>query len=92
MFKVIETNLSMLNDTIVDHQSRIVEVESWESYIEEFKTIKSINRKSLGGCGNGATIPKHIIRVSDLKYNDFHLSADVHFENGWVTKKLAYLI
>jgi len=33
MIKVIETNLSLDSyDNIVDHQSRVIEVESWERF------------------------------------------------------------
>lgn len=92
---VIETNLSIPNHNgvIVDHQSRIIEADSWDSYIEEFKTGKSINKRSLGGCGNGATIPYGIFIIKDLEYDEFHLSADIYYENGTLhSKKLAYLI
>ncbi len=32
MVYVIETNLSMKDDTIMDFQSRVIEVPSWEEY------------------------------------------------------------
>lgn len=38
MIQVIETNLSIdKDDTIRDHQSRIVEVEDWDTYCKAFE-------------------------------------------------------
>lgn len=38
MIQVIETNLSIdKDDAIRDHQSRIVEVEDWNTYCKAFK-------------------------------------------------------
>ncbi len=38
MIQVIETNLSIdEDDTIRDHQSRVVEVEDWDTYCKAFK-------------------------------------------------------
>ena len=38
VIQVIETNLSIDNDNIIrDHQSRIVEVEDWDTYCKAFE-------------------------------------------------------
>ena len=37
MVYVIETNLSMNVDKIADHQSRVIEVPSWEEYCAMFE-------------------------------------------------------
>lgn len=38
MIQVIETNLSIDKDNIIrDHQSRIVEVEDWDTYCKAFE-------------------------------------------------------
>lgn len=40
MIQVIETNLSIHKDNIIrDHQSRIVEVEDWDTYAKHLKNI-----------------------------------------------------
>ena len=43
MTKVIETNLSIEDNNIVDHQSRVIEVDSWDEYINEIKEAKCIS-------------------------------------------------
>lgn len=92
MVKIIETNISMnYSNEIIDHQSRIIEVSSWNEYIEEIKTRKTISRKSFLGNLIGVTIPKMAI-VENLVYDDFHLSCDVINYKGIRDKKLCYLI
>jgi len=78
MIKVIETNLSLdNNDNIADHQSRVIEVESWEEFINEIKECKTVIRKSIYGCLDGCTIPRES-KIVNLKYDDIHLSCDVY--------------
>ena len=90
MIKVIETNLSIdNNDNIVDHQSRVIEVENWEDFINEIKECKTISRKSICGCLDGCTIPRES-KVVNLKYDDIHLSCDVYNYFGMKSKKLVY--
>ena len=90
MIKVIETNLSIdNNDNIADHQSRVIEVESWEEIINEIKECKTVSRRSICGCLDGCTIPKKS-KVVNLKYDDIHLSCDVYNYFGVKTKKLIY--
>lgn len=91
MVRIIETNLS-LNSAyeVVDHQSRVIEVESWNNYINEIKVAKTVIRPSCIGSMHGATIP-HQSKVDDLTYDDFHLSATIN-RQGHITKKLAYLV
>ena len=69
MIKVIETNLSLdENENILDHQSRVIEVESWDSFIEEIKNGETICRKSILGCLDGCSIPKKS-KVENLIYD-----------------------
>jgi len=90
MIKVIETNLSLDdNENIVDHQSRVIEVESWEDYIEEIKENISVFRKSISGCLSGYTISKKS-EISNIIYDEFHLSCDTYNSAGAKSKKLAY--
>ena len=90
MIKVIETNLSLDdNDNIVDHQSRVIEVENWEEFINEIKVGKTVSRKSIYGCLDGCTIPRES-KVVNLKYDNIHLSCDVYNYFGMKSKKLVY--
>ena len=90
MIKVIETNLSLDSyDNIVDHQSRVIEVESWEKFINEIKECKSMYRNSILGCLDGCSIPRES-KVVNLKYDNIHLSCDVYNYIGMKSKKLVY--
>jgi len=92
MIKVIETNLSLdYDDNIIDHQSRVIQVESWDSFINEIKESKTIIRNSVLGCLSGCTIPKQS-KVVNLKYDDKQLSCDIYNWIGRKTKKLVYKI
>jgi hypothetical protein len=92
MIKVIETNLSVnLINTIKDHQSRVIEVESWDNYVEEFKTGSTIVRNSVLGSLHGATIPREA-KIENLTYDDFHLMCDVINYLGVKSIKLAYKV
>jgi hypothetical protein len=90
MIKVIETNL-MLNsiNNIEDHQSRVIEVESWESYVAEIKEGKSVYRKSIFGCLDGCSLPEKA-QVENLMYDEYHLDCTVIDRHGFISKKLAY--
>ena len=47
MNRIIETNISIDDKVqIADHQSRIIQVESWESYLEEIKSGETKYRMS----------------------------------------------
>jgi hypothetical protein len=89
MVRVIETNLSMMSwdgEEIADHQSRVIEVDSWQDFINEIKDGKSVDRI---GTLWGLTLPR-ACKIENLKYDDFHLSCDVYTDIK--QKKLAYLI
>lgn len=91
--KIIETNLSLNpNDelTIMDHQARVIEVESWESYIEEILSGDMVYRSAAIGSGMGGySFPKGIIE--DFKSDNRHLSYTTTNEAA-VIKSLAYLV
>ncbi|WP_182006290.1 hypothetical protein [Priestia aryabhattai] len=73
MIEVIVTNLSVqLDNRIIDHQSYVVEIESWNELIkrlentewtftEEYEKYKGI-------------APRHTDELANLKYDDYHLS------------------
>jgi len=92
MIKVIETNLSVdRENTIKDYQSRVIEVESWEDYVQEIKYSKAIYRSSIIGSLHGNTIQSDS-KIENLTYDDFHLICDVINRYGIMSKKLAYKV
>jgi hypothetical protein len=78
MIKVIKTNLSIVNDKIMDHQSYIEEEESWESFIEKVKSGFLFSKT-------------YSVPVDNIKYDDFHLSCDVDKSSGLHTKHFAII-
>ena len=40
MVKIIETNLSMSDMIVMDHQNRVIEASSWEDYCNAFENYK----------------------------------------------------
>ena len=94
MIKVIETNLSICKDgcdTIKDHQSRVIEVESWDEYVQEIKDCKVVVRSSIIGSLHGTTIP-HNAKAVNLTYDDRHLDCDVINRFGIMSKKLGFRV
>ncbi|WP_303984221.1 hypothetical protein [Niallia circulans] len=93
MIKVIETNLSVnfATNEIVDHQSRVVEVSSWEDLIMEIQSGKTVIRNSVIGSLHGNTIPKES-KVENLIFDEKHLSCDITIYDGSKTKKLIYKV
>lgn len=97
MVYVIETNLSMNVDKIADHQSRVIEVPSWEEYCAMYKNYSGqacTIGKSLTHLG-GNNINSHRI-IENLECDDFHLSCDMVWDNELFsldsrTRHLAYL-
>lgn len=75
----------------MDHQSRIVEANSWADYCKVFQEYigDSVEFKSLT-LMKGDTIPKNC-SVTNLTYDEFHLSCDI-MKYEIRTKKLAYLV
>ena len=95
MIKVIETNLSVVldegNTIIKDHQSRVIEVDSWKEYVLEIMNEESVSRKCILGSLHGNTLPNNAI-VDNLVYDDNHLSCDVYNRFGIMSKKLGYRV
>lgn len=76
---------------IKDHQSRIIEANSWNDYTKAFENYdgRAVEFKSLTTM-IGNTLPREE-NMYNLEYDEFHLSCIV--SNGmFSTKKLAYLI
>ena len=77
MIQVIETNLSIdKDDTIRDHQSRIIEVEDWDTYCKAFEEYngEAVYFKSKTMRGNSILSN---CTMTDLIYDDIHLSCMV---------------
>lgn len=94
MIKVIETNLSIYPDgenTIKDFQSRVIEVDSWDEYVQEIKDAKPVIRHSVIGSLHGTTIPHNSI-VENISHDHFHLDCDVINRFGIMSKKLAFKV
>lgn len=91
MIQVIETNLSIDKDNIIrDHQSRIVEVEDWDTYCKEYENYN-------GGCVEfysetmpGVTLTSNC-KITELEYDDIHLSCIIE-KRIFKTKRLAYKV
>lgn len=93
MAKIIETNLYFNNDNVlIDFQSRVIEVDSWDSYVDEMKKGESVNRNSYLGSMIGESFPRYGSNIEDFKCDDYHLSFSFNNGLGWKMKKLAYLI
>lgn len=91
--RVIETNIccDMATNEILDFQSRIVEVQDWSTYTNAYNNYSGdkVEFKSLDI--PGATLLSGM-ELSDLKYDDHHLSCSLFKFGVPVTKKLAYRI
>lgn len=90
--QVIETNIAIDSNNIIrDHQSRIVEVDSWETYCKAYEEYdgKSIAFYSKGMPGN--TIQSNC-KILDLIYDEIHLSCKiVNHQIDFAATRLAYI-
>ena len=96
MVKIIETNLSLnSDDEIMDIQSRVIEVTSWDSYTQEIKNGISVDRPSCIGSLHGYSLPINSI-VDNFVCNDHRMICDIirAIRQGCCikSKKVAYKI
>jgi hypothetical protein len=92
MVKVIETHITLDDKGKYNSfQSRVIEVESWESYVNEIKSVESVTRTAIIGHLTGVSLPRNTV-VEELKYDKNSLSC--YFYDALRNKilKLAYLI
>ena len=89
--KIIETNISMKDGQVYDHQSRVVEADSWDEYIEMYEEYDGspIDRFKAISEMIGNSIPKDV-EILNLKYDEKHLTCGFKHKDGWIEKKLAY--
>lgn len=89
MVKIIETNMNE-----EDFQSGVIEYTSWEDYVDIFKNY-NVNKRYIAhgilGSMHGIVVHKNS-KISNLKYDDFHLSCDIKHIDGFIDRKIAYLI
>ena len=90
MVKIIETNLSMEGDIIQDHQSRVIQAESWESFVEEIKNARFVMRNAFIGLMYGNSVPRSST-IENFISDEKHLSCDIYNYAKVKTRKLAYL-
>ena len=89
--KIIETNISMKDGQVYDHQSRVVEADSWDEYIEMYEEYDGLPIDRFKAISEmiGNSIPKDI-EILNLKYDEKHLTCDFKHKDGWIEKKLVY--
>ena len=103
MVKIIETNLSICNATgeIMDHQSRIVEAESWMKYVDYYfrhmSRLETEEFKCISGSPGRTLLSR--MEIMHFESDAWHLTCDTEMNvnlndnpHKWITKKLAYLI
>ena len=88
--KIVETNISMKDGQVYDHQSRVVEADSWDEYTEMYEEYDGspIDRFKAISEMIGNSIPKDV-EILNLKYDEKHLTCDFKHKDGWIEKKLA---
>lgn len=92
MIQVIETILSIDKDGIIkDHQPRIVEVKDWDTYCKAFEKYNGEAVYFKSKAMRGYSILSNCT-MTDLIYDDIHLSCMVLHPSSFITKKLAYRI
>lgn len=78
MIEVIETHLIVNNDNkSYDHQSRIIEVEDWDTYCNAFEKYdgRAIRFKSKQMSGNSIQANR---KIKELLYDNHHLSCAIY--------------
>lgn len=89
MIELIETNISLnSNGELADHQSRVIEVDSWDKYMNDLKECKPVH---YDGTMVGFTVPRQS-QIENLKYDKSHASCTVTNYCGDKTLKLVYKI
>lgn len=93
---VIETNLMIgKNNAVVDHQSRIIQVESWDSYCKAYKEYKGEGVYFESETLSGYSLLSNC-EISNLQIDTVHLSCDITKYTGdkelFTDKRLAYRV
>lgn len=92
--KIVETNIIYSESTLCDHQSRVLEIPSWEEYCDLYINYDG---SPVGDYENvyrqliGYTLPKGAT-IIDLLIDDVHLTCNMNLWDGSPQYKLAYVI
>lgn len=91
MVKIIETNLSVDGENnIKDHQARWILINNWEDYCKKYQNYSG--RRVYYGVASsipGVDIPADA-KITNLQFDECHLSCDIHHRDHFVTKRFAY--
>lgn len=93
MVKVIETNLSIDGENnIKDHQARWVLINDWKDYCKKYQFYNG-NRVCYGIASSmpGPDILANV-EITNLQFDECHLSCDVHHQDHSITKRFVYNI
>lgn len=92
---IIETNISYDDKgELYDHQSRVIEVESWKEYCNLYTYYNGDyvgDKYKSYGMLSGCVLPKNAT-ISNLKFDEFHLRCQVKLYNNNIQHKLAYIL
>lgn len=97
--KIVETNIIYEGLTFHDHQTRVLEIPSWEEYCNLYRNYdgeavrdENVKYKDVyGTLLKGCLLPKNAT-IMGLKVDDFHLTCDMTLWDGTPHYKLAYVI
>lgn len=92
MVKIIETNISVDdNANPGDAQSRVIEVSSWEDYVNEIREGKCVNRNSVIGNLMGVSLPKKC-KINFIVENERSMVYIISLWDNSEIWKTAYLV
>lgn len=97
--KIVETNIIYEGLTFHDHQTRVLEIPSWEEYCNLYRNYageavrdENVKYKDVyGTLLKGCLLPKNAT-IMGLKIDDFHLTCDMNLWDETPQYKLAYVI
>jgi hypothetical protein len=88
LINVIETNILYKDGEISDTQSRVIHVESWDSYVNEFKSHNSKDRNGKYANGLfGSSLPRVFEYVS-FKSDDHKIVTELKLFDGTKALKI----
>lgn len=93
--KIVETNIIYEGLTFHDHQTRVLEIPSWEEYCDLYRNYNGNHVGDEYKCVYnqlfGYVLPRNAT-IINLKVDDFHLTCDMTLWDGTPHYKLAYVI
>ena len=92
MIKIVEANISCCQDGKIpyDIQTRVIEVNNWDEYVDEIKNQRQVFRTSINEDYTGVSFPKGAI-VKRFEANDQMLICSFNLYNGRHMLKTAYI-